>query len=156
MISIIVAMDRQGGIGYQNVMPWSIPGELKQFKALTLHHSVVMGRKTFESIGHPLVHRTNYVVTTNPAWNAEGVLVIRDFQAFLREHAASSQNIFVIGGAQIYAYALPYVSTMIISLVDGEHVCDTFFPEVDWTCFKAIDVKAFEGFTQTTYERICA
>ena len=156
MIALIVAMDRRGGIGVRNAMPWKIPGELKQFKALTLNHSVVMGRKTFESIGHPLVQRTNYVVTTNPQWQAEGVIVIRDLQAFLREHASSSDMVFVIGGAQVYQTALPFVSTMIISLVDGEYACDTFFPEMDWSRFKAIDVKVFDGFIQTTYERIPA
>ncbi len=154
MISLIVAMDRKGGIGIRNAMPWKIPGELKQFKALTLNHSVVMGRKTYESIGHPLVQRTNYVVTTNPLWKVDGVTTIHDFKEFLKRHASSSETVFVIGGAQVFEAALPYVSTMFISLVEGDYVCDTFFPELDWSHFKAIDVKIFEGFIQTTYERI--
>lgn len=113
-----------------------------------------MGRKTYESIGHPLVQRQNYVVTNNPLWHAEGVTPVQDLHAFLREHAMRPEVVFVIGGAQLYASALPYVSTMIISVVDGEYLCDTFFPDFDWTCFKAVSIEAFPGFTQTTYERI--
>lgn len=154
MIALIVAMERHGGIGHHNRMPWSIPGELKQFKALTLNHGVIMGRKTYESIGHPLTHRKNYVVTSNPAWQAEGVTPVTDLTAFLREHAISPEVVYVIGGAQIYAQALPYVQTLVISVVDGEYECDTFFPELDWSQFKVVDMKAFPGFTQTTYERI--
>lgn len=154
MIALIVAMDRHGGIGLHNRMPWSIPGELKQFKALTLNHGVIMGRKTFESIGHPLIQRQNYVVTSNSDWQAAGVTPVTDLVAFLREHALNKEVVFVIGGAQIYAQALPYVQIMIISVVDGDYVCDTFFPELDWSQFKAVDIKAFPGFTQTTYERI--
>lgn len=154
MIALIVAMDRHGGIGLHNRMPWSIPGELKQFKALTLNHGVIMGRKTFESIGHPLIQRKNYVVTTNSTWHAEGVTPVTDLAAFLREHALNNEVVYVIGGAQIYAQALPYVQTMIVSVVDGDYVCDTFFPELDWSQFKAVELKAFPGFIQTTYERI--
>lgn len=153
MISLIVAMDRRGGIGLRQAMPWSIPGELKQFKALTLHHSVVMGRKTFESIGHPLILRTNYVVTSNPFWHAEGVICVHDFEAFLREKSTDPETVFVIGGAQIYRAALPYVQTMIISVIDGEYPCDTFFPEVDWNSFTVKEVNVFDGFVQTIYER---
>ena len=154
MIALIVAMDRNGGIGYRNAMPWKIPGELKRFKEITLNHTVVMGRKTFESIGHPLIDRLNCVVTRDRLWTAEGVVTIHDLPSFLREQALSGETVYVIGGTSVYAAAIPYVSTLIVSVVDGEYPCDTYFPDIDWRVFKAVDVQYYAGFIQTRYERI--
>lgn len=154
MIALIVAMDRHGGIGYRNAMPWKIPGELKRFKEITLNHTVVMGRKTYESIGHPLVDRTNVVVTRDHHWSAEGVVVIHDLTSFLSKCASQGETVYIIGGASLYEAAMPYVSTLIISVVDGDYACDTYFPDIDWSRFKAVEVNAFKGFIQTRYERI--
>lgn len=156
MVTLIVAMDRHGGIGYRNGMPWKIPGELKRFKEITLNHRIIMGRKTFESIGHPLVDRINYVVTRDRSWSAEGVTPIHDLPSFLSEYAQSRETVFVIGGASIYAAALPFVSSMIISVIDEEYLCDTYFPDLDWSRFKAVEITTYPGFIQTRYERIAA
>src|SRR3989338_139592 len=117
IISIIAAMDRNRVIGKDNALPWNIPEDLKNFKALTSGKSVIMGRKTFESLGRPLPKRQNIVVSRGMP-PIEGVIVCSSLdEAF---QAAASEEVFVIGGASIYAQALPYADRMYLSYVDKE------------------------------------
>ena len=101
VISIIAAMDKNRLIGNKNSLPWHLPSDLQHFNKITLGKPVLMGRKTFESIGRPLPGRTNIVLTRNPGFNIEGVLPVGDFDAVLRA-AGNAQELFVIGGAELY------------------------------------------------------
>jgi dihydrofolate reductase len=153
MITIIVAIGNNYVIGKNGWMPWNLPEDLRQFKEKTLNHTVVMGRKTFEAIGKPLLKRTNIVVTRDPRWYFEGVEVIADLETFLKQNQDNSEEIFIAGGAQIYQAALPYADKLIISHIDTEIDGDTFFPKWDRTKFNVIDSVDYEGFTVKTYSK---
>lgn len=125
-LAAIAAMDARRVIGNAGALPWHHPEDLKFFKRTTLGHPVLMGRTTFESIGRPLPGRQNLVLSrTLP--EREGVTVIRDLGG-LGAHCAEGETVFVIGGAQVYAWLLPYCETLYLTLVSGEHEGDTFFP----------------------------
>jgi dihydrofolate reductase len=147
-VAIIVAAASNGVIGRDNQLPWRLVGELKYFKATTLGKPVVMGRKTFDSIGRPLPGRTNIVITRNADFAAEGVLVARSLEEALhiadgiarRDGAA---EIMVIGGAQIYRQALPQTRTLYLTRVHAAIEGDAHFPEIDeaaWQCVRREDV----------------
>jgi dihydrofolate reductase len=128
-LTLVVAVDSRGGIGVNNTLPWHLPEDLKHFKRTTTGHPIVMGRKTFESIGRPLPNRRNIVVTRNPAWRHEGVEAVGS----LAEAAALADGAeaFVIGGAQIFVEALPLAHKMIVTEIGKAFDCDTFFPPYD-------------------------
>lgn len=149
-IAIIVAASANGVIGRDNQLPWRLSGELKYFKATTLGKPVVMGRKTFESIGRPLPGRSNIVVSRNAGFQAAGVVVERDLDSALataqriaRRDGAS--EVMVIGGAEIYRQALPRASTLYLTRVHATIEGDAFFADVDpmqWDCVSREDVAA--------------
>ncbi|HLS09991.1 dihydrofolate reductase [Lentibacillus sp.] len=137
MISLLVAMDRNRVIGYQNDLPWHLPNDLKFFKQKTIGHTIIMGRKTFESIGKPLPKRTNVVITRQKSSRfPEGIDVIRDINTVFdwnRQHPA--EELFVIGGEEIFKQVLPHADRMYITLVDNVFQGDTYFPkfsETEW------------------------
>jgi dihydrofolate reductase len=126
-LTLIAAMDRNRAIGKGGRLPWHLPDDLRRFKALTLGHTVLMGRKTFESIGRPLPGRRNVVLTRNPNFQVEGVEVVSTLEAGL-----AGGEIMVIGGGEVYTLALPLARRMWLTLVDTEIIgADTFFPEFD-------------------------
>jgi dihydrofolate reductase len=137
-LNLIVAHDAQRGIGIDNTLPWRLPEDLAHFKRLTSGHPVIMGRKTFDSIGRPLPNRRNIVVTRNAAWLHDGVEAADSLGAALalaRAYAGDGP-VFVIGGAQIFAEALPLADVLEITVIDQTFNCDTFFPALDaavWT-----------------------
>ncbi len=155
MISCIVAMDEQGGIGLNGGLPWHIKEDLQHFKKMTLHHAIVMGKKTFLSIGKALPNRRNYVVTHHPDYfkKVEGIQVIEDLKLFLETHEQSEDLIYVIGGANIYAQALPYARFLAISHIKGVFTCDTFFPHFNIDDYTLILTEQFEAFDFKLYER---
>ncbi len=131
-ISLLVAATENGVIGRDQGMPWHLPDDLKHFKALTLAKPVLMGRKTFESIGRPLPGRTNLVLTRDPNWSVPGALGVADLDAAL--HAAGgAPELIIAGGAQVYALALARATriylTRIHAVIDG----DTRLPEINLT-----------------------
>lgn len=131
MTNILVAYDQQRAIGANNDLPWgrSLPGDLAMFKRLTLDTSVVMGRKTFESIGRPLPSRENIVISRNPNLDIEGIICVTSLAAAI---SAASKEVFVIGGGQIYREALPITDTVYATEVQATFPeVDTFFPELD-------------------------
>ena len=133
-VSIVVAMTPQSVIGKDGKVPWRLPADLKYFRRLTLGHPVVMGRKTFESIGKPLDGRTNIVMTRHAAWKAPGCLVAGTVDAALdlaMQHAAPSREVMILGGAKVYALFLPHTDRMYVTWVDAAVEGDTFFPEYD-------------------------
>ena len=128
-LTIIVATDRVGGIGMGNRLPWQLPEDLAHFKRLTTGHPIVMGRRTFESIGRPLPGRRNIVISGNPSWRHAGTETAASLQAALR--LIGDGHAFVIGGAQIYAQALPLCERLVVTEIDKVFGCDTFFPTRD-------------------------
>jgi dihydrofolate reductase len=126
---IVVAMDSQRGIGIRNTLPWRLPEDLAHFKRTTSGHAIIMGRKTFESIGRPLPNRRNIVITRNPAWHADGVEAVPSLAAATA--LAGETTAFVIGGGQVYADALPRAARLIVTEIERHFECDTFFPAID-------------------------
>lgn len=155
MITLIVAMDPHNGIGLDGKLPWHIKDDLKLFKEKTLNHKVVMGRKTFESIGRPLPNRENYIVTRNNQMSIkENLMIINDFEDFLKNNEMTDEEIFVIGGAEIYQVALPYAKRLAISRVNKSYTCDTFFPLFNLNKYKEIECKEFDEFKFTLLEKM--
>ena len=135
-ISAIVAIGNDRVIGKGNGLLWYIPDDLKRFKELTLGHPVIMGRKTFESIlsilGKPLPNRTNIVITRDTSWSHEGALVTHSLEdAFEKAKSLDSGEVFVIGGAQVYAESLPYIDRLYLTRIDDSKDGDAFFPEYE-------------------------
>ncbi len=133
-ITIVVAMAANRVIGKDNCLPWHLPADLKHFKQLTLGKPVVMGRKTYESIGRPLPERTNIVVTRDRDYAAPGCVVVHSLEAAL-EAAGASAEVMVIGGAGLYRQILPLTDTIHLTRVQAEFEGDTVFPELneaDW------------------------
>ena len=129
-ITLIVAMSRNRVIGRDNAIPWRLPAELRRFKALTMGHHIVMGRRTWDSIGRLLPGRTTVIVTRNPGLEVPGALVATSLAQALRLGAADNE-IFVIGGAEIFRLALPLAHRIHLTTVDTELVGDTFMPPFD-------------------------
>jgi len=126
-VTIIAAMARNRAIGLDGGMPWHLPAELLHFKQTTMGKPIVMGRKTWESIGRALPGRQNIVVTRKRNFQAEGCLVVGSIEEALEK--AGGVEVMVIGGGQLYKQALPLASRMILTLVDCEPPADTWFPE---------------------------
>ena len=131
LISIIAAVSENGVIGFQNKMPWSLKSDLKRFKSLTTGHTVIMGRKTFETIGKPLQDRKNIVISTTLSEAPEGCVLARTFNEALE--LAKSDRVFIIGGSKVFEVALQIANRLCITTVHTSPVGDTFFPEVDYS-----------------------
>lgn len=129
-LSIIVAMSKNRVIGKDNKIPWHIVEDLKRFKKITMGHPIIMGRKTFESIGRPLPGRENIVITRNPDFKAEGVTVVHSLDQALNGRS-TNEELFIIGGAEIYKSVLPQVDKLYITRIEKEFEGDAFFPELD-------------------------
>jgi dihydrofolate reductase len=129
-ISIIAAVARNRAIGRANRMPWRLPEDLKRFRRLTLGHAVVMGRRTFDSIGKPLPGRDNIVVTRSRDWSHPGCRAADSIEAALGS-TPTSQEAFVIGGAEIYRLALPRAARLYLTEIERDFDGDAFFPEFD-------------------------
>lgn len=130
MITLIVAVADNGVIGRENGLPWHLPEDLKRFKRLTLGKPVVMGRKTFESIGRPLPARHNIVVTRDAEYRRDGVTVVRSIDDAERA-AAGAEEIMIIGGAELFRLFLPRAGRVHLTRVHGEVSGDVFWPALD-------------------------
>jgi len=130
MVTIIAAVGRNRALGKDNDLIWHIPADLRRFKSLTRGHHVIMGRKTFESLGRPLPKRTNIIVSRNPDYKAEGCIVVNSLEKAL-EIAQSDPKPFILGGAEIYKQALSFADAMDLTYVHENFEADAFFPEFD-------------------------
>lgn len=158
MIALIVAHSRNRVIGNKGHMPWNLKNELKRFKALTTDHVVVMGRRTYESIGHPLPNRMNIVISCTQNFDGENCMTAHSLEEaiHLAQVKAPGKTIYITGGERLYKESLHLVNTMYITLIDAYIEGDTFFPtfnEEDFT--KQIDAVFHEELTYTymTYRR---
>ena len=133
IISIIVAISKANrGIGKGPSLLWRISDDLKRFKALTLGHPIIMGQTTYESIGKPLPERTNIIVSNDDKYEARGTIVTHSIEESLEKAKEVEENeIFIIGGGQIYKQFLPLVDRLYLTIIEGEREADVFFPEYE-------------------------
>lgn len=130
-VTLVAAVADNGVIGADGDIPWRIPADFAHFKALTLGHVLVMGRATYESIGRPLPGRTTVVLTRDPEWTADGVLVAPDLATALRLAADVDDEVFVVGGASVYAEALAGADAQVLTEVHLSPAGDTRYPDFD-------------------------
>ena len=136
-VSLIWAMSRNRVIGKDNGLPWRLPKDMKHFMASTMGKPVIMGRKTFESMGSPLPGRANIVLTRDKNWSRENVEVVSTWGEGVEladeiAHEAGQGEVFVIGGSSVYAKALPVATRLYVTLIEGDIEGDVYFPEFDW------------------------
>lgn len=161
-LSLIAALGRDRVIGREGGLVWNLPNDLKRFKALTLGHPVIMGRKTWESLPEmfrPLPGRTNIVVTRSGWYEASGATVVHSFPEALSHarDAEGSDEIFVIGGAEMYQCALPFANRLYLTLIDDAQTGDAFFPayEQEFATIVSDEPREHEGlmYRYVTFER---
>ncbi|CAN5333727.1 dihydrofolate reductase DfrA [soil metagenome] len=161
-LSIIAALGQNNEIGIENKLPWEIPEDMKRFRDTTRGHSVIMGRKTFESIGRLLPNRKNVIITKNHNFSApEGAIVVSSLEDAIKA-SVDDGEVFIIGGSQIYKEALPYVSKMYLTHISREFDADTFFPDFnhdEWKISENSTGHRTEGepaidYSFVTYERL--
>jgi len=139
MLTIIAAVAKNNALGKNNDLIWRLPADLKRFKNLTNGHHVIMGRKTFESLGRPLPNRTTIIITRNPDYAAEGCIVVDSLEKAILE-AKSDNNPYILGGGEIYKQALAYADIMDITEVHHSFdEADTFFPKIDFSNWEEIN-----------------
>ena len=132
-VTLVAALARRSrAIGVNNRLPWHLPADLAYFKRMTMHKTVLMGRKTYLSIGRPLPQRHNIVVTRDRQWRDERVQVYHDLDEVIRSQP-QDQELMVIGGSEVYKQTLPYATRLLLTFVDWEGDADAFFPDVDLT-----------------------
>lgn len=137
LIALIAAMAKGRVIGKDSTMPWHLPADLKHFKKITLGKPIIMGRKTFESIGKPLPDRDNIVLTRNANFQADGVTVFADIEAALA-HCRDQPEVMIIGGGHLYEQLLPRANRLYLTFIDTDIEGDTYFPEWDPKDFQEV------------------
>jgi dihydrofolate reductase len=165
-LAIIVAAAENGVIGKNNALPWRIPADMRYFKRTTMGKPIVMGRKTFESIGKPLPGRTNIVITRNSAFVAEGVKVVSSLDEALKlaediAVADGAEELVVIGGAEIYRSAMPRADRLYLTEVHASVEGDALLPEIDWAHWREVGRERYQAespgehdFSFVRYERV--
>jgi len=142
-VCLIAAMGKNHAIGLDGAMPWHLPAELQHFKRATMGKAILMGRKTWQSIGRPLPGRQNIVISRNAAFSAEGAEVAGSLAAAIE--IAAADEIMVIGGGQLYSLALPLAQRMLLTLIDIEPAADTWFPKWDKTQWTQLTENNFQA-----------
>lgn len=154
IVSIVAAIDENRALGKNNTLLWHIQEDMKRFKELTRDHPIIMGRTTFQSIGRPLPKRTNIVITRDKNFSAEGLIVVHSLEEAIEQaKATGTEEVFVIGGGQIYAQAMSMTDKLYLTVVKGTFDADTFFPTYDE--FKTVLFKEEcegDGYTYTFLE----
>jgi dihydrofolate reductase len=151
-VVLVAAVARNGVIGRDNSLPWHLPADLRRFKSLTMGKLLVMGRKTFESIGRPLPGRRTVVVTSNPDWAVPGVRTADSLLAALGS-AGDDPEVIVAGGGQVYAEAMPLADRLEITHVDQDVDGETRFPDIDPAVWAAVQEEPGDGYRFVTYVR---
>ncbi len=159
-LTILVAKSENNVIGNDNELIWHLPNDLKRFKQLTTGHPIIMGRKTYESIGKPLPNRTNIVITRNREWNPEGVLVVNSLTEAIEKGRELDAEIYIIGGGNIYEQAMDWADVLEVTEVHQSFEGDTKFPEIDLKIWKEVfrenfkkDEKNEFDYSFVTYKR---
>jgi len=149
-LSLIAALGRNRVIGKENSLPWRLPADLRHFKQTTLGHPVIMGRKTYESIGAPLAGRTNIIVTHRTGFPAPGCRLAASFEDALAA-VASAAEVFVIGGESLYRQAMPIADRLYLTLIDHDFEGDAFFPAIDPAVWIERERKTFPADERNPY-----
>jgi len=152
-VVLVAAVAENGVIGDGPDIPWRIPGEQAEFKRLTMGHTLVMGRTTYESIGRPLPGRTTIVLTRDATWSAEGVLVAGSLEEALEAAQALDGDVMVAGGAQVYAAALPIADEQVITEVHLSPEGDVTYPEFDRSQWREVGRDAGEAYDRVRLRR---
>jgi dihydrofolate reductase len=150
-VSLVVAMARNHVIGRDNALPWRLPEDLKHFKAVTMGKPVLMGRKTFESIGKVLPGRTNLVLTRDTGWKTEGVVVVHSVAEAL-SRAADAQEVACIGGAEVFQLLMPLVTRIYLTRIDADIPGDTVFPPLDPSQWREVESRKFASDARNAYD----
>jgi dihydrofolate reductase len=152
-VVLVAAVAENGVIGAGGDIPWQLPEDLRHFRATTRDNTVVMGRRTYESIGHPLPYRTNVVVTRNPAWRADGVFVAPGVDEAIGLAQGFDGDVMVIGGGQVYADALPAATHQVLTEVHASPEGDTYYPAWDRAQWRETRREPYDGFDFVWWER---
>lgn len=152
MTTIVVAMGKNNEIGSDNQLLWHLPKDLKHFKEITSGHPVIMGRKTYESIGKPLPNRTNIVVSRKKDWFKEGILIVGSIKEAVKFAKKIDEEIFIIGGGTIYDQTMEIVDKLEVTLVKANLEADTFFPEIDSKIWKKTNEICHEKDEKNQYD----
>jgi len=137
IISLVAAIDEGRAIGKDNKLIWDLPSDLKRFKQITTGHPIIMGRKTFESIGRRLPNRTNIIITRDRKYTTDGCLIVHSLdEALIKARAVEQNEIFVIGGGQIFEQAITQADKLYLTIIKGSHDGDSFFP--DYSAFSKV------------------
>jgi dihydrofolate reductase len=160
-VTIVAAVASNGVIGQAGRLPWRPPADMRHFKRLTLGHVVIMGRRTYESIGRPLSGRTTIVVSRRPTavfapTDSPGaeLFTADSVEAAVARGLQLDVDVFIAGGAQVYADALDLADRMVLTCVDAQPAGDTKFPEVDWSQWRETQRQLSDGLSFVTYERV--
>ena len=160
MIILIAATSKNNALGKDNKIIWHLPDDFKRFKELTSGHHIIMGRKTFESFPKPLPNRTHVVITRQKNYNPDGCIVVNSIEEAF-EICPKNEDVFLIGGAEIYKLGLPFVDKIELTYINETFQADAFFPEIDFSDWKltnedfhAIDEKHDLDFSFQTYIRL--
>lgn len=151
MITIIAAIAENNALGKDNQLIWHLPADLKRFKQVTLNHHIIMGRKTFESLGKPLPNRTSIIITRNKNFNAEGCIVVHTLDEAL-EAAATDDNPYILGGAEIYKQAIEIADKLDLTFVHNTFNADAFFPKIDTSIWKETSRQHFKADEKNKYD----
>jgi dihydrofolate reductase len=168
ILSFVIAFGKNRGLGFGNKLPWNLPDDLKRFKEITRGHTVIMGRKTYDSLGRSptgepmgrlLPERKNIIITRDTSYKVDGATIAHSIEEAIEE-VKNEDEAFVIGGAEILKLALPYVDKMYLTHVDAEVEADSFFPEINWEEWKTVseefhpkDDRHLYDFTYRVYEK---
>ncbi|MCE9633055.1 MAG: dihydrofolate reductase [Methylophilales bacterium] len=150
MLSVIAAVANNGVIGLDNTLPWHLPEDLKRFKALTMGHHILMGRKTYESLGRLLPGRTTVVISRNPQYQVTGALVAGSLQQALAL-CGEDEEVFVIGGNELYKAALPLADKLYLTRIHQDFSGDTYFPSIDETKWREVESLSATSAAGLTY-----
>ena len=139
-LAMIVAVSKNGVIGHEGDLPWRLSADLKQFKKLTMGHHIIMGRKTFDSIGVLLPGRQTVIVTRQKDFQFEGAIIVHSIETALEQASGQSdKQPFLVGGAEIYRLAMPHVTELFLTRVHVSIEGDTFLPEIDWQAWEQVE-----------------
>ena len=152
MLTIIAAVAKNNALGKNNDLIWQLPADLKRFKKITLGHHVIMGRKTFESLGRPLPNRTTIIISRNVSYKVEGCIVVHTLEAAILA-AKEDNNPFILGGGEIYKQALLHADILDLTLVHHSFDdADTFFPDIDYNQWTEINREDFKADEEHAYD----
>lgn len=152
MTTIVVAMGEKNEIGFKNQLLWHLPKDLKHFKDLTSGHPVIMGRKTYESIGKPLPNRTNIVISKKKNWFEEGILIVGSIKEAVKFAKKIDEDVFIIGGGTIYEQTMDVVDRLEVTLVKADLEADTYFPKIDAKIWKKTEETFHEKDEKNQYD----